>query len=167
MSSAILTEGLTKDFSIGFWRRRPHRALDGLTLDLPQGEVFGLLGPNGAGKSTTLKILLNLLWPTSGRAAVLGHPPGALAARRRLGFLPENPAFYDHLTAEELVMYFAGLFGERGAAARRRASDLLDRVGLGADRQASPRRLSTIPSSSCSTSRCRAWIRWAGTTCGS
>lgn len=135
MSSAIFTEGLTKDFSVGFWRRRPHRALDGLSLNLPCGEVFGLLGPNGAGKSTTLKLLLNLLWPTAGRAEVFGHPPGALAARRRLGFLPENPTFYDHLTAEELVVYFAGLCGERGAAARKRAAALLDRVGLDADRR--------------------------------
>jgi ABC-2 type transport system ATP-binding protein len=129
---AVVTDALTKDFPLG-WRGR-RRALDELSLEIPTGGVFGLLGPNGAGKSTTLKILLNLLWPTSGRAEVLGHPPGALAARQRLGFLPENPTFYDHLTAEELVTYFAGLFGYRGRAARVRAAAVLDAVGIGDDR---------------------------------
>jgi ABC-2 type transport system ATP-binding protein len=104
-------------------------------MEIPFGAVFGLLGPNGAGKSTTLKLLLNLIWPTSGRAEVLGAPPGALAARQRLGFLPENPTFYDHLTAEELMTYFAGLFGWRGAAGRQRAANGLDRVGIGAERR--------------------------------
>jgi ABC-2 type transport system ATP-binding protein len=130
MPTVVLTEELTKDFPVGFWRRRPRRALSGLSLEVPAGEVFGLLGPNGAGKSTTLKLLVNLIWPTSGRAQVLGHPPGDVAARQRLGFLPENPTFYDHLTAEELLAYFAGLFGYRGAERRRRVSRVLDRVGL-------------------------------------
>ncbi len=134
MSAAIATDLLTKEFSLG-WRRRRHRALDALSLEIPFGRVFGLLGPNGAGKSTTLKILLNLIWPTSGRAEVLGQPPGGLAARQRLGFLPENPTFYDHLTAEELVTYFAGLFGHRGPAARQRAAAVLDLVGIESDRR--------------------------------
>ena len=133
MPSAVIVERLTKDFQVGFWRRRPHRALDNLSLEIPRGAVFGLLGPNGAGKSTTLKLLLNLLRPTSGRIEVLGAPPGSTAARARLGFLPENPSFYDHLTAEELLIYFAGLFGYRGDAARRRAAGLLERAGLAAD----------------------------------
>jgi ABC-2 type transport system ATP-binding protein len=127
--------GLTKDFPQGFWRPRPHRAVDGLSFDIPEGGVFGLLGPNGAGKSTTLKLLLDLLRPTSGRAEIFGRPAGDLAARQRLGFLPENPAFYDHLTAEELLEYFAGLFGYRGEERRARAGAALDRVGLGADRR--------------------------------
>jgi ABC-2 type transport system ATP-binding protein len=127
--------GLTKDFPQGFWRPRPHRAVDGLSFDIPEGGVFGLLGPNGAGKSTTLKLLLDLLRPTTGRAEILGRPAGDVEARQRLGFLPENPTFYDHLTAEELLEYFAGLFGYRGEDRRARASAALDRVGLGADRR--------------------------------
>ena len=132
---AIETEALTKDYLVGFWRPRPYRALDALTLSVQRGEVFGFLGPNGAGKSTTLKLLVDLLRPTSGRAELLGRPPGDTAARGRLGFLPENPTFYDHLTAEELLTYFAGLFGYTGADRRRRATAVLDRVGLSADRR--------------------------------
>jgi len=135
MSTAVVTDGLTKDFRSGFWRSRPHRGLDGVSLEIPTGGVFGLLGPNGAGKSTTLKILMNLLWPSAGRAEVLGRPPGDVAARRRLGFLPEHPTFYDHLTAEELLSYFAGLFGYPAAERRARASRYLDLVGIGADRR--------------------------------
>ena len=120
--TAVRTERLTKDFLTGFWRPVPKRALDALSLDIPVGGVFGLLGPNGAGKSTTLKLLVDLLRPTSGGAEVLGRPPGDTAARQRLGFLPENPTFYDHLSAEELLVYFAGLFGFSAADARRRAS---------------------------------------------
>jgi ABC-type sulfate/molybdate transport systems ATPase subunit len=110
---------------------RSHRALDHLSLEIPFGEVFGLFGPNGAGKSTALKLLLNLIRPTSGRVVVLGKAPGSVAARRRLGFLAENPTFYDHLTAEERLAYFAGLFGYRGETARRRAStaELVDPLG--------------------------------------
>jgi ABC-2 type transport system ATP-binding protein len=133
--TAVCTEHLTKDFFTGFWRSLPKRALDDLSLDVPVGGVFGLLGPNGAGKSTTLKLLVGLLRPTGGRALLLGEPPGALSARRRLGFLPENPTFYDHLSAEELLVYFAGLFGIRGREARRRVADVLDRVGLEKDRR--------------------------------
>jgi ABC-2 type transport system ATP-binding protein len=135
MSAVVATEQLTKDFFTGFWRPRPHRALDALSFEIPSGGVFGLLGPNGAGKSTTLKLLVDLLRPTAGRAWLLGRPPGAIEARRRLGFLPEHPTFYDHLTAEELLSYFAGLFGQGGADRRRRVSDVLDRVGLEADRR--------------------------------
>jgi ABC-2 type transport system ATP-binding protein len=131
----VRTEALTKDFYSGFWRPRPNRALDALTFDIPAGGIFGLLGPNGAGKSTTLKLLIGLLRPTSGRAEVLGHLPGHAGAHARLGFLPEHPTFYDHLTAEELVGYFAGLCGVRGPERARRVAAVLDRVGLGADRR--------------------------------
>jgi ABC-2 type transport system ATP-binding protein len=134
MASAVSTDRLTKDFTTGFWRPRPHRGLDALSLEIPQGGVFGLLGPNGAGKSTTLKLLLNLLRPTTGRATVLGCAPGDVRAHRRLGFLPEHPTFYDYLTAEELLTYFAGLFDYRGADCRARAARALDQVGLAADR---------------------------------
>jgi ABC-2 type transport system ATP-binding protein len=134
MSSVVSTDHLTKDFLVGFWRPRPHRALSDLSFEIHRGDVFGLLGPNGAGKSTTLKLLTNLIWPTAGRATVLGASPGDVAARQRLGFLPEQPTFYDHLTAEELVSYFAGLFGYTGADRRAKAARALDTVGLGADR---------------------------------
>src|SRR5260370_965192 len=82
---------------------QPSRALDGLSLQGEAGEVFGFLGPNGAGKTTTLKLLLQLVFPTSGDARILGRPPGDVDAKRRLGYLPENPYFYDYLTAEELL----------------------------------------------------------------
>src|SRR5213596_2985984 len=134
MVPALSTFELTKDYAIGFWRKRPYRALDRLTLDVGQGEVFGFLGPNGAGKTTTLKLLMQLVFPTAGRAAILGRPVGDLAVRQRIGYLPENPYFYDNLTAEELLEYFASLFGYTAADCKTRASRLLDEVGLGAER---------------------------------
>ncbi len=140
MLSVVSTDLLTKDFPVGFWRPRPCRALDAVSFEIQAGEIFGLLGPNGAGKSTTLKLLTNLIWPTSGSAAVLGRPPGDVAARHRLGFLPENPTFYDHLTAEELLSYFAGLFGYMGAERRTRASRALEAVGIGGDDRSRPLR---------------------------
>jgi ABC-2 type transport system ATP-binding protein len=135
MPLAIRIEALTKDYAVGFWRRRPYRALDRLTLDVGAGEVFGFLGPNGAGKTTTLKLLMQLIFPTAGRAEILGRPVGDLAMRRRIGYLPENPFFYDYLTAEELLTYFAQLFGYDAADRRRRVATLLDRVGIGAERR--------------------------------
>ena len=135
MATAVRTESLTKDFRTGFWRPRPHRGLDGLTLEIPSGGVWGLLGPNGAGKSTTLKLLLNLLRPTSGRAEILGHAPGDRRANRRIGFLPENPVFYDYLTGQELLEYFAGLCGFSKADCRARADRMLDAVGIGQERR--------------------------------
>src|SRR6187455_1534508 len=112
---AIRTRDLTKDFHIGFWRPRPYRALDRLSIEVAPGDVFGFLGPNGAGKTTTLKLLMQLVFPTAGRAEILGRPAGDVGVRQRIGYLPEHPYFYDHLTAEELLDYFAGLFGLRGA----------------------------------------------------
>ena len=140
--SALSTVDLTKDYAVGFWRKRPYRALDRLTLDVAQGEVFGFLGPNGAGNTTTLKLLMQLVFPSSGRAEILGRPLGDPVAKRRLGFLPENPYFYDYLTAEELLTYFAALFGCRGAERRERASRLLDEVGIGAERRLQLRKFS-------------------------
>src|SRR5216117_925624 len=125
---ALATYDLTKDFPVGFWRKRPYRALDRLSLEVEGGDVFGFLGPNGAGKTTTLKLLVQLVFPTSGRAEILGRPVGDLSVKRRIGFLPENPYFYDYLTAEELLSYFAGLFGYRGAERRTRVARLLDEV---------------------------------------
>jgi ABC-2 type transport system ATP-binding protein len=142
MTPAIRIEELTKDYAIGFWRRRPYRALDRLSLEIEPGEVFGFLGPNGAGKTTTLKLLMQLIYPTSGRAEILGCPVGDVAMRRRIGYLPENPSFYDYLTAEELLNYFGELFGYGAADRRQRVSTLLDRVGIGAERRLQLRKFS-------------------------
>ena len=142
LSPAIKIEELSKDYAIGFWRRRPYRALDRLTLDIEPGEVFGFLGPNGAGKTTTLKLLMQLIYPTTGRAEILGRPVGDLAVRRRIGYLPENPSFYDYLTAEELLNYFGQLFGMTAADRRARVAALLDRVGIGAERRLQLRKFS-------------------------
>jgi ABC-2 type transport system ATP-binding protein len=135
MTAAIETEDLTKDFRVGFWRPKPYRALDGLNLRIEPGEIFGFLGPNGAGKSTTLKLLMQLLYPTHGAARILGRPAGDLAVRHRIGFLAENPYYYDYLTAEELLTYFASLFGYRGGDVRSRVNRVLDEVGVGAERR--------------------------------
>ena len=132
---AIRTEGLTKHYSVGFWRPRPYVALDGLDLHVERGEVFGFLGPNGAGKTTTLKLLMQLIFPTGGSAEILGRPVGDVGVRRRIGYLPENPSFYDNLSGEELLTYFASLFGFRGAERKARVDRLLDEVGLGAERR--------------------------------
>jgi ABC-2 type transport system ATP-binding protein len=140
--NAIRTDALTKHYTVGFWRPRPYVALDALTLEVEQGEVFGFLGPNGAGKTTTLKLLMQLIFPTSGHAEILGRPVGEPAVKRRIGYLPENPYFYDYLTAEELLDYFAGLFGRSGAARRQRVSQLLDEVGIGAERRLQLRKYS-------------------------
>ncbi len=139
---ALATHELTKDYAVGFWRKRPYRALDRLSLAVESGEVFGFLGPNGAGKTTTLKLLMQLVFPSSGRAELLGRPLGDLEAKRRIGYLPENPYFYDYLTAEELLQYFAGLFGYAAPERRARASRLLDEVGIGAERRLQLRKFS-------------------------
>jgi ABC-2 type transport system ATP-binding protein len=139
---ALALHELTKDYAVGFWRKRPYRALDRLTLDVEAGEVFGFLGPNGAGKTTTLKLLMQLVFPTSGRAEMLGRPLGDLSVKRRLGYLPENPYFYDYLTAEELMQYFAALFGYPRSECRARASRLLDEVGIAAERRLQLRKFS-------------------------
>ena len=135
MPAAISIDNLTKDYQVGFWRKRPYRALDRLSLEVQPGEIFGFLGPNGAGKTTTLKLLMQLIFPSSGRAEILGRPVGDVATRQRIGYLPENPSFYDYLTAEELLHYFAHLFGYAGPEARARAARLLDRLGIGPERR--------------------------------
>lgn len=142
MNSALQTEDLTKDYAVGFWRKRPRRALDRLSLQVEPGEIFGFLGPNGAGKTTTLKLLMQLIYPTAGRAELLGRPAGDVDVRQRIGYLPENPSFYDYLTAEELLGYFARLFGYRGREVRERVGRLLDEVGIGAERRMALRKFS-------------------------
>jgi len=113
-----------------------------VTLSVGGGEVFGFLGPNGAGKTTTLKLLMQLIYPTSGRAEILGKPVGDIGVKRRIGYLPEQPYFYDYLTAEELLEYFASLFGYGPAERRARAHRLLDGVGIGAERRLQLRKFS-------------------------
>ena len=127
---AVETAGLTKDYRTGFWRKRSKRALDHLTLSVNRGEILGLLGPNGAGKSTTLKLLLRLIFPTSGYAAVLGLPVSDFRTHARIGYLPENPSFYDHLTGAEFMRYAGWLSGLDAQTRRRQTDQLLDRVGL-------------------------------------
>ncbi|HUI41092.1 MAG TPA: ABC transporter ATP-binding protein [Terriglobia bacterium] len=127
---AVETTELTKEYRLGFWRNRRKRALEGLTLAVEEGEVFGLLGPNGAGKSTTLKLLFRLIFPTSGSGRILGRPLSDVRARARVGYLPETPSFYDHLTAQELMHYAGWLCGLDPGVRRARAQDLLEQVGL-------------------------------------
>ncbi|MGE3842785.1 MAG: ABC transporter ATP-binding protein [Vicinamibacterales bacterium] len=142
MAAAISTDHLSKDYLVGFWRPKPYRALDRLTIEVQSGEVFGFLGPNGAGKTTTLKLLMQLVFPTSGSAQILGKPLGDPSMKARIGYLPENPYFYDYLTAEELLAYFADLFGYRGDERKRRVERLLDLVQIGAERRLPLRKFS-------------------------
>ena len=121
---------LTKDYEVGFWRKRKVRALDGLSLSIDHGQIFGFLGANGAGKTTTLKLLMRLIFPTTGSARILGHDIGDVSMHQRIGYLPENPYFYDYLTAREFLEYCAEIFGLRSAERKRRAADLLARVRL-------------------------------------
>jgi ABC-2 type transport system ATP-binding protein len=130
MTPAVEIDKLTKDYEVGFLRKRKVRALDGLTLAVERGEIFGFLGANGAGKTTTLKLLMRLMYPTSGNARILGRDIGDTAMHADIGYLPEHPYFYDYLTARELLEYCAELFGYRAAERRRRAADLLARVRL-------------------------------------
>lgn len=128
--TAIETADLSKDYYHGFWRKRPRRALDHLTLSVEQGETFGLVGPNGAGKTTTLRILLRLTYPTGGTAKVLGRPLGDVAVHAKIGYLPEAPYFYDYLTAREFLEYCGQLYGQGKPERRNRTNSLLERVGL-------------------------------------
>ncbi len=127
---AIEIHHLTKDYEVGFWRKRKVRALDGLSLTVERGQVFGFLGANGAGKTTTLKLLMRLIYPTGGTARILGRDIGDISMRARIGYLPENPYFYDYLTAREFLNYCAQLFGQNSAARTRRTEELLARVNL-------------------------------------
>ncbi|MEW5977050.1 MAG: ABC transporter ATP-binding protein [Acidobacteriota bacterium] len=110
MPEVILTSKLTKIYRAGFWKNRSLCALDQLDLQVFENEVFGYLGPNGAGKSTTLKLLMSLIYPTSGTAEILGKPVTDVSTRHHIGYLPENPFFYEYLTAQEFLSYYAGLF---------------------------------------------------------
>lgn len=129
-TAAIETTGLTKDYATGFWRKKRRRALDGLTFEVHDGEVFGFLGPNGAGKTTTIKLLLSLIFPTAGTARIRGRSIDDVEMHREIGFLPEQPYFYDYLTAREFLDYAARFFGFDAAERRERVARNLERVGL-------------------------------------
>ena len=124
----IEIQNLTKDYEVGFWRKRKVRALDGLSLNVEQGQIFGFLGANGAGKTTTLKLLMRLIFPTGGTARILGHDISDVSMHARIGYLPENPYFYDYLTAREFLNYCGELFGGKNNQAR--TEELLTRVNL-------------------------------------
>jgi len=127
---AIVIEGLTKTFWSG-WPGRPSvTVLDGLTLSIGHGQIYGFLGPNGSGKTTTLKILLGLMHATTGRVEVLGKPAGNVMVRKRIGFLPESPYFYDYLTAEEFLTFYGHLAGLNRVELNKRVTHLLEVVGL-------------------------------------
>ncbi len=126
---AIQTRGLTKKFRVGV-RLKVSKALLGLDLDVPKGEVFGFLGPNGAGKTTTIKILVGLLRPDSGSAKIFGHTLPDVRVRKRLAYLPELPDFYDYLRPGEFLTHCGKLFGMDSATLRQRVPKLLERVGL-------------------------------------
>jgi ABC-2 type transport system ATP-binding protein len=131
-TAAIEIDGLTKDYPLGFWRKRTRRSLDNLSLSVEDGEIFGFLGPNGAGKTTTLKLLMGLIRPTAGTARVRGKSIDDVNMHREIGYLPEQPYFYDYLTARELLDYYARFFGYAASERRGRVARFLDRVGLSA-----------------------------------
>ncbi|MEY4526756.1 MAG: hypothetical protein RL768_475 [Nitrospirota bacterium] len=125
----VQIEAIRKVFRVGFWGRRV-TAVDQLSLDVRRGEVFGFLGPNGAGKTTTIKMLMGLIYPTSGQARIFGHPVGDPAAKAKLGFLPESPYFYDYLTSREFLNFYGHLFGLWGGSLDKRVDELLELVGM-------------------------------------
>ncbi|MCA1817635.1 MAG: ATP-binding cassette domain-containing protein [Acidobacteria bacterium] len=132
MSAVIEIENLSKDYEVGFLRKKRVRALDSLSLRVERGEIFGFLGANGAGKSTTMKLLMRLIYPTGGRARVLGRDISDVSVHARIGYLPEHPYFYDYLTAREFLVYCAELFGYANDDCRARAAELLAAVRLDA-----------------------------------
>jgi ABC-2 type transport system ATP-binding protein len=125
----VWLQDVVKDFRPGFGLRRK-RVLDGISFSVRRGEIFGFVGPNGAGKTTTLKILLGLIYASSGDAAILGHRVRETAFRREVGFLPENPYFYDFLTGREILHFYARLSGVFRESRARRVDELLERVSL-------------------------------------
>ena len=125
---AIRTEDLTKYYTVGLGQTT--LGLEGLDLEVEQGQVFGLVGPNGSGKTTTLKLLLGLIFPTRGSAEVLGLPLGSAEYKARIGYLPEGPYFYEHLNAPELLKMYGSLFGLGGQALDKRVQELLELVDM-------------------------------------
>jgi ABC-2 type transport system ATP-binding protein len=127
---AIEILGLEKTYMVGFWRKKPKCALRPLHLAVQEGEIFGFLGPNGAGKTTTLKLLMGLVFPTGGSARILGCEINDPKMKAQIGFLPEQPYFYDYLTARELLEYYGQLSGVAARQRSSKVSEMLSRVGL-------------------------------------
>lgn len=129
MSAAVEVSNLTKVFSLGL-RKDYVVAVDNLSFRVEAGEVYGLIGPNGSGKSTTMKVVLGLMAPSKGEAKVFGLDSGDIQARNEIGFLPENPYFYKHLSGEETLRFYGKLCGMRGAVLDQRVAELLKLVDL-------------------------------------
>ena len=127
---AIEILGFQKNYTVGFWRKKQRTALKPLSLNVENNEVFGFLGPNGAGKTTTIKLLTGLIFPSAGTAKILGMDWRDPKVKDVIGFLPEQPYFYDHLTAPELLEYYAGLSGVPASERKRRVAAMLERVKL-------------------------------------
>ncbi len=131
MAEAIVVEGLCKEYRGRLGDRV--MAVNNVSFSVHEGEIFGFIGPNGAGKTTTIKTLLGLLFPTSGKATVLGKPAGDIGAKERISYLPESPYFYEHMTGAEVLDFYCRLFKMDAAKRRKRVPELLDQVGLGKD----------------------------------
>jgi ABC-2 type transport system ATP-binding protein len=129
-SAAIEIENLSKEYPFGFLHLKKKKSLESLSMQVQTGEVFGFLGPNGAGKSTTIKLLMRLIFPTSGTARILGKSIEDVSMHQDIGYLPEQPYFYDYLTAAELLDYFARFHGLKATVRQERVQRMLKRVGL-------------------------------------
>src|SRR5438477_7304687 len=129
-SSAIEIENLTKEYPFGFLHLKKKTSLEGLNMQVETGEVFGFIGPNGAGKSTTIKLLMRLIFPTAGSARILGKPISDVEMHREIGYLPEQPYFYDYLTAAEMLDYFARFQDMNAADRKSGVQRMLKKVGL-------------------------------------
>src|SRR3979490_402864 len=125
MTTIVEINNLQKDYEVGFWRKKKVRALDGLSLTVNQGEIFGFMGANGAGKTTTLKLLMRLIFPTEGSAKILGHDISEVSMHSRIGYLPENPYFYDYLSALEFLNFCGQIFGFTKADRNHRSKEQL------------------------------------------
>jgi ABC-2 type transport system ATP-binding protein len=129
MDTVLRIENLHKSFKTGFIPKRK-RILKGLSLEVQGGEIFGYLGPNGAGKTTTIKCILGLIFPDAGRIEIFGHSNLSLKAKEKIGFLPENPYFYDYLTATEFLRFYSDITLVKREDRQRQIDRLLDMVGL-------------------------------------
>jgi len=127
---AIETQNLSKEYPHGFLHLKRKTSLENLTMQVEDGEVFGFLGPNGAGKSTTIKLLMGIIFPTAGSAQILGKPVSDVSMHRDIGYLPEQPYFYDYLTAAEVLDYFARFHGFKAAERKERVQKMLQKVRL-------------------------------------